>query len=249
MVTFVLLAIVAAAGLWILVRQASNAPDRTPVVVAVLPIALLFLTVPQSIAVVRLIQGFQEIATTGAAGPNGVVPLCAGILSTLGLGALAFAATMGAAALVQLLHASPQPDAADARADEPSVLRTGFLVASSLLIVLVAVATYFGESLPGLIMQMGLRADRVRDASSREIAEVSARIAGRAVLALIGGVAGSIALVVSGIANVATVRLGRPSPWMSRFSWVVLAAAGLLTCWIVAWAVVDLRALDSLQPR
>jgi len=249
MAAFVLLGIAAAGALWILVRQAGDAPGRTPIVVAVLPIALLFLTVPQSIAVVQLIRGFQHVAATHVAGLKAVAPLCAGVLSNLGLGALGLAGTMGAAAFLQLLNASPQPDATDVPGDEPSGLRTGFLAASSVLLLLVGVAIYFGESLPRTIVQAGLRADRAPNTSSSQIAQVSAGIASRAVLALLGGVGGSLALIVSGVANVATGWLGRPSPWIWRYSWVVLSAAVLLSCWILVRTVVDLRALDSLSPR
>lgn len=137
-----------------------------------------------------------------------------------------------------MVRASPQPEAVEDNKDHDSTLRTAILAASSALVLPVAVVTYIGGSLPGVIVQAAGSVNR------SNVSQSAARIAAYATLAALGGVGASVVLAVSGVVNLATVRLGRPSPWLRRYSSGVLAACGLLAGWILVRALAGFRALE-----
>ena len=115
-----------------------------------------------------------------------------------------------------------------------------------MFIILVAVDTLFSGAIPRLVMEEGLQTTHGTNLSRAELAQVSSTIASHTVLAVLGGVALSLVLVVSGLVNLVTVRLGRLSAWVSSYSWMVLAAAGLLVLWIVFGTTSDLRLFESM---
>ena len=127
-------AVVVAAWVAQLTRQAQRQHLSVPVVLAICPVALLFLTVPTSAAFLDLVRGFQQIAETGEGGLAAIAPFCIEVVRSQASGGVAFLLTMGVAALLQIrwpMASSPASSTVASRAD----LWTKVLIGSSALII------------------------------------------------------------------------------------------------------------------
>ena len=212
---------------------------------AVCPIALLFLTVPTSAAFLDLVRGFQNIAETGKGGLNAIAPFCIDVVKSQAAGGVAFLVTMAVAALVQVRWpraSSPTEAVASDRAG----LWTRVLVGSSALIVPVGLYALLASSVPRLIMQYTVSPDGPHALSGAEIGAASETIAVQSLAAILTGAALAALLVLLSLAVLLNTRRVRMSPSLGRYSWWVLATATGIGAWVVAGAVFDSQTFAAM---
>lgn len=240
MASLILVSILSAAWLSICVWQLSKGPGTAQLALGVLPVALLFLTIPPSIAVVQLVGGFQQIADQGSGGVKAIAPFCLGIPRSLRLGSIGLLATACVAAALQV-HATSASSrgASEDVPDSRSSVAAWVLAASSMLILPVAFEIHLVRGIPELVRQAV-----VKTLTSSEMTELSKAIAGQSVLAVLCGVALGAVLVVFGVANLIAICRGRAADWVSKYSWIALAAAGVLACWLIVRTTADIHSLE-----
>jgi hypothetical protein len=202
---------------------------------------LLFLTIPPSVAVVQLIGGFRQIAEQGSGGVRTIAPFCLGIPHSLRWGAIGVLATACVAVALQTwvttsaVHGRTSEDVPDSR----SGVTAWVLATSSMLILPVAVDIHLVRGIPELVRQAV-----VKTLTSSELAELGDAISSQCVLAVVCGLAVGVVLVVFGAANLVAICRGRAPDWVSKYSWIVLAAAAILAGWLVVRTTADIGSLE-----
>jgi len=211
-----------------------------PLAIGVLPIALLFMTVPAVVRIAQLIGGFQQIAQTGAGGVAAVAPFCLAIPRGLRVGAIGLLATGCVAAALQ---ARARVDAGEettaAAADARSTLAAWVLAISSILILAVALEVAVARGVPHLVSR-----GAVKTLTQPELADLSREISVQSVRAMIGGVALIAVLFVFGVANLVAITRVKAPDWIWKYSWFALAGAILIAAWLIVGATADIKALE-----
>ena len=210
-------------------------------ILAVCPIALLFLTAPMVSAFLRVIRGFQQIAEQGVGGIGAVAPICIAVASSQRLGGLGLLVTIVAAAVLQARGTGGDDDGAPPEPPTRSRFWTPGLAVTSVLILPVALYVFVAARIPRFIMQ-AVGPTAARGVDSMERGEVSAMISSQLSTALAGGAILSVALAVCGVAGLGAFTRARRSNGLERDSWLVLAAALSLALWVIVGATLDIRA-------
>ena len=239
MASLILVNILSAAWLSIAVWQLSKGRGTAHLALGVLPVALLFLAVASVVAVVELIGAFQQIAEQGSGGVAAVAPFCLGIPRSLRLGAIGMLATVCIAAALQTYAARRFSREAPGHApDARSTVAAGVLAAAALLMLPVVFEIQLVRGIPGLVSQ-----GAAQTLASSEMSALSTAISSQSVLAVLCGLSLAAVLVVFGVANLIATGRGRSPDWLSKCSWMALAALVVLACWLIA-TTADIHALE-----
>ena len=238
-------AIVVAAWVAILTRQVQRQRTSVPVVLAVCPVALLFLTVPTSAAFLDLVRGFQGIAETGQGGLSAISPFCIDVVRSQASGGAAFLLTMAVAALIQVRWPMASGQTA-ATVSSRAGLWPKVLVGSSALMLPVGLYALLASSVPRLIMQYTVSPDGPHALSGAGLGAASETFAFQSLAAILSGAALGTVLVLLSVGALFTVRRVRMSPSMGSYSWWVLATAAGIGVWVVGSATVDGRTFAAM---
>ena len=236
----VFIAMLATVWLSVAMWRMSKGSGTPQLLLGVLPIALLFPTVLPAMSVVGLIRGFQHIAEQGSGGVKAIAPYCLDLPRSLESGAIGFLATAGVAAMLQMYATRVfDPEAPPSTHDSESNLTAWVLVASSILIVPVAIEIQLVRGIPELLTSAVVKA-----LTPSELAALTNTISRQCVLAVFRGLALGAVLAVCGAANLVAICRGRTPGWVSAYAWIALVAAGVLAGWLMVRTAVDMRMLE-----
>ena len=226
-----------------LVWQWRTGRGSTRFVLRALPAALLLLVMPVVPASLTLIRGFQDIAARGAGDVTDVAAACSAVLGPLLLGSVCFLVALGAAALLEMkavaLNRRTPPIPDDSRESSRARWHMFLLIGTSLLAIPAAVVA----SLPQRTVAFVMAAARSDSSVTQSPAEISEIIANRLTVGALAGSWMSIVLVVAATFSVLLFRSEPRSRRFSRYSWALLAVAGVAVVLYAVRLAVDIRAI------
>ena len=238
------LAIAVLAVAWFVIVVRKRAGRRLHgLVVGALPLALLFITWPLTVAVWQMTRG-MAVANEARDGPAIiVVPLLMDVSSSLGLGSVGALVIVSCGLALQLWHSEAPDDSTD-MANAQGAWPTLVLYAGVLLVVPVAVDAWLGHLIIDTFRQ-AINPDYLIRASRASVAESSVRIAQLTVLVLTAGVLLSGLLTILSLANLAAlVRVGRVK-WAAFWTWTIVAIVLALAGWNVLRARSGMEAFHT----
>jgi hypothetical protein len=257
MITATLFLIVAVFGIGVLVWKWKA--GATSLVLAAVPIGLLFLVLPIPPGIWHMIRGFQQISESARAGIVEAASLSLDVSQPLFWGSIAFVVIMAAAAALQATagREDPEPPAdgsEPAVSGEPTTPATSlteqiFLVGSSLLVLPAAALVHLTVSIPRLVMSA---ADRLTDPAAAaavdklSLQQTSELISSRMVSSMLVGIPLSVFLLIACVACLVMLRPRRSPQWLTVYSWFVLAACTLLAAWNAVALNADIRSFQRV---
>jgi hypothetical protein len=248
---FIVVAVIVVVGFWFLFRQSSNGRCSAPLLLAALPLALLFLIVPVPVVAVQSVLAFQTLGThTNNASVQEAAALALGIVRPFWVGSVGFVLAIGVAAGLQLLvaHRKTRPSEGSPNVDAARpVWGKWILMLSSLLVVPVGILTHLTQGIATLIMQAanGLPlSSAAQDGATVQTARYSELISSRLLVA--GFVGFPLLFVVSlfVMANLFAVRFSKTSDALERFSWLIFATVGILAVWNVVVLAISIHSFE-----
>jgi hypothetical protein len=249
LVGFALVALIAIVGLWLLGGQSVRRLGARPLVLAALPLALLFPAVAVPTASMATIRAFQTIAANGQA-PTGVAAAMArDIARTLSFAVIAAAIVMLVAAWLQRRASA---NAAD-DAVEPAVKATWgrwVLAGSPLLLAPIAWLMHVVER-AGLLIMRAAAALPDAAGSSETLASAHAfyvnAISDDVTVASLCGVFICPVIVICAIANLLAIRLSAPPRTVERVAYAVAAVLAVPIAWDLTTLWRAIHAFESTQ--
>lgn len=246
LIAFSIVAIIAIVGLWLLGGQSVRRLGARPIVLAALPLALLFPAVAVPTASMATIRAFQTIAASGQAPTRIAAAMARDITRTLSFAATAAVIVMFVAAWLQRRASA---NAAD-DAVEPAVKATWgrWILAGSPLLLVPTVWLMHAVGQAGLLTMRAAAAITDATASPAALASTHAvyvdAISKYLIAASLGGVFICPVIVICAIANLLIVRLSGPPGTLER---VAYAAAAILAV-PIAWDLTTLwRAIHAFE--
>ena len=247
---FIAVAIIVVVGFWFLFRQSSRGRCSAPLLLAALPLALLFLIMPVPLVAVQSVRAFQALGTqTSNASVKEAAALALGIARPFWVGSVGFVVAIGVAAGLQLLVAHPN---ARPSGGSPSVDASRptwgkwILMLSSLLVVPVGILTHLTQGIATLTMQAanGLPLSSAAQDVGVQTARYSELISSRLLVAGFVGFPLLLIVVLFVMGNLFAVRFSKTSDALERFSWLVFATVGILAIWNVVVLAIDIRSFE-----
>jgi hypothetical protein len=234
-ILFAFVTILAATCISILFRQWHRGCGPPLFILGVLPIALLFFTVPVPPAIWQVIRGFTTLNQAGIGGIKGAANLFLFIDRGLFIGSIGFLMTMGAAAMLQL-HAGrlEPPSHAESTGPRRSAPWPAWMLMASVLVAIpVALLVKLAQGVPRLALQSLdiLRAAAPVSPPTAQVADLSGTIATRLGICLLGGVVVSGGVLMTGVITLLVIRSMPPSSRLKVFSGMVLAIVTLAGIW------------------
>jgi len=234
-------------GFWIVFSAWRTGGGSPQFVLALLPLALMFLTAPVPIIVWQLIRGFGSIEAVGGVGSAAAVMIATN--RSLLFGAAGFLLVMAAAAALQL-HAGRVDNTATPVEGLPppsraAVWRTRAMLATPAVMIPVALLLATIDSLPRMTFGGALELMQRSGSTNREMEQLSQTVASLLMASFAGGIAATILVGLIGLASLLIVRTTRFSNRVTIYSWAICAiaiAAGLAH---LSKLVADLRWLAS----
>jgi hypothetical protein len=214
-------------------------------VLAVLPAALLFLTLPIPVLMFSTVRGFQQIARQGSSANSLVVGYSLDINRALWLGSLGVLATMLVAGFLQWRSS---PDGTEQPAEESRTWRDWLLLACALVVIPTMILAYIGGEVPRTVigameMTTGTAPSNV---PSSELGNLSAKIAGLILTGFIGGLVLAIADLFAAAGAVFAASGIRQPRRAARAGWVLLAITLLGAAWNVMQLPVERRWIERV---
>ncbi len=209
--TLTAVTIVAALGLGVLTWKWKQ--GSVSIVLAALPLALLFPVLPVPPAIWSMIRGFQQMSQAGTAGVQRAAALCLDVSRPLFWGTIGFVVVMTAAAVMQALAQRNQAPDSDTAAVPASGAESGFLIGSSLLALPVVYLTHLTAGIPRIIMAAASRLSgpAAENPGSAALAQTSQLISSRLVTAVLVGLPLGVLLLLFAVASLVMLRSRRAS--------------------------------------
>jgi hypothetical protein len=218
------------------------------IVLAAIPIALLFVVLPIPFGAYGMIGGFQRISESGTAGIVQVARFSDAISRSLLFGCVGFIIVMAVAAALQAFGGTEEPDPAlegivDASDSQvptapARVAEKVILVATSLFVLPSAAVISLAAGTPRLVMYIATQLKDVTESppslDGRTLGETSALISNQLVSGVLAGSVLSVMLLIAGAASVIVLRSSQPPRWLILYSWalcvicIVLAVLGAI---------------------
>jgi hypothetical protein len=252
MQAFAAVAVLVFAALVILFRQWRSGRGSAQFVLSVVPLALLFVIVPIPLSAVRTVREFQALAAGGHAGAKEATALALGIARPLWLGSLAFLVVVTIAGGLQVLasHLDRQRKAASSNSGgRRRVWGNRTLLASSLLVIPVAILSYLMQTVATLTMRAGTALTRSVEAQGNaagmDPSTLGELISSRLLLAGFLGFPLILAVIVVGVGDLFADRFSVSTVALSMYSWALFLAVSILAAWNVIELASSIRVFDD----
>jgi hypothetical protein len=241
--TLTAVAVVAALGLGLLAWKWKH--GSVSIVLAALPLALLFPVLPVPPAIWSMIRGFQQMSQAGAGGVQWAAALCLHVSRPLFWGTMGFVVVMTAAAAMQAMAQRDQAPDSETTAVPAGAAESGFLIGSSLLALPAVYLTHLTAGIPRIIMAAASRSSgpAAETPGSEALSQTSQLISSRLVTAVLVGLPLGVLLLLFAVASLVMLRSRRVSAALLVYSWIVWAVCVLLAIWNIVQLNSDIHAL------